>query len=254
VREACATSRRSNRSCLVSSGKSRSASACSAVMLSSTSPWAVSLLLRSAGTDSLPSMVLIVSSQTVAAETCTPCAEMIACRACGPRRGLSSSSHSRAWLSRSSIAAGPAGFAGFAWLAVLRVVEHLLDVRIDVERLIVGIRHPSTLSPYPRSAAAISSRSSTSAASRSRASGASGARTGACTAPAPSTSTRSASAGARICALNAPGASASPSSMASRSRAVRPMNPPSPAPLRQRMYTARRCPVPGPGTTDLRSG
>ena len=54
---------------------------------------------------------------------------------------------------------------------------------------------------------------------------ASGARTGACTTPTPSTSTCSASAGARICALNAPGTSASSSSLASRSRAVRPMHP-----------------------------
>ena len=71
------------------------------------------------GTVSLPSMLLMDSSHTVAAETCTPCAEVMACRACGPSRGLSSSIHSRAWLSRSSIA-----------------VEHLLDVGVDVERVV----------------------------------------------------------------------------------------------------------------------
>src|SRR6266487_281422 len=138
--DAWATMRRSNGSCRVSSGNSRIASVCSAVILSSSRPWTVSLLLRSAGTESLPSMVLMVSSHTVAAETCTPCADVIACRARGPRRGLSSSSHSSAWLSRSSIAAGLAvviGFAGFIWLAVFRAVEHLLDVRIDAECLIV---------------------------------------------------------------------------------------------------------------------
>src|ERR1700728_1164752 len=43
----------------------------------------------------------------------------MACRACGPSRGLSSSIHSRAWLSRSSIA-----------------VEHLLDVGVYVERVV----------------------------------------------------------------------------------------------------------------------
>src|ERR1700759_409908 len=69
-------------------------------------------------------MLLMVSSQTVAAETCTPWAEVIACRAREPRRGLSSSSHSRAWLSRSSI------------VVARRAVEHLLDVRIKVERLV----------------------------------------------------------------------------------------------------------------------
>src|SRR6185437_5490904 len=119
ARDACATMRRSNGSCRVSSGKSRIASACSAVMLSSSSPCPVSLLLRSAGTLSLPSMDLIVSSHTVAAETCTPFADVMIPRACGPSRGLSSSSHSRAWLSRSSIA-----------------VEHPLDIRVDLERVI----------------------------------------------------------------------------------------------------------------------
>src|SRR5580692_1707934 len=64
-------------------------------------------------------MLLIVSSQTVAAETCTPCADVMACRAFGPSRGLSSSIHSRAWLSRSSI-----------------TVEHLLDVGVYVERVV----------------------------------------------------------------------------------------------------------------------
>src|ERR1700761_2944521 len=99
-------------------------------MLSNSRPWPVSRLLRSAGTDNLPSMVLMVSSHMVAAETCTPCAEVIACRACGPSRGLSSRSHSRAWLSRSSIAR-LSGLAGFG------AVEHLLDVRIDAEGAIV---------------------------------------------------------------------------------------------------------------------
>src|ERR1700761_8717854 len=121
ARDACATMRRSNGSCRISSGKSRIASACSAVTLSRSTPCPGSFLLRSCGTVSLPSMLLIVSSHTVAAETCTPCAEVMACRACGPSRGLSSSTHSRAWLSRSSIA-----------------VEHLLDVRVDAER-VVGV-------------------------------------------------------------------------------------------------------------------
>src|SRR6185312_1671496 len=88
-------------------------------MLSRARPCAGSLVLRSAGTVSLPSMVLMVSSHTVAAETCTPCADVMAFRACGPSRGLSSSSHSRAWLSRSSIA-----------------VEHFLDVRVDAEGVV----------------------------------------------------------------------------------------------------------------------
>src|SRR6185437_7971209 len=83
-------------------------------------PCPVSFLLRSAGTVSLPSMDLMVSSHTVAAETCTPCADVTAFRASGPSRGLSSSSQSRAWLSRSSI-----------------TVEHLLDVRVDTERVVV---------------------------------------------------------------------------------------------------------------------
>ena len=52
--------------------------------------WARSLVLRSAGTDSLPSIDLIVSSHTVAAETRTPLVDVIGCRALLPRRGLSS--------------------------------------------------------------------------------------------------------------------------------------------------------------------
>src|ERR1700722_5451485 len=119
ARDACATMRRSNGSCRISSGNSRIASACSAVTLSSSTPCPGSFLLRSCGTVSLPSMLLIVSSHTVAAETYTPCAEVMACRACGPSRGLSSSIHSRAWLSRGSIA-----------------VEHLLDVGVDAERVV----------------------------------------------------------------------------------------------------------------------
>jgi hypothetical protein len=61
-----------------SAGGLRDQQACSAVILSSARPCAVSLLLKSAGMDSLPSMVLMVSSHTVAAETYTPCAEVIA--------------------------------------------------------------------------------------------------------------------------------------------------------------------------------
>jgi len=68
-------------------GKSRIASACSAVTLSSSRPCSGSFLLKSAGTVSLPSMVLMVSSQTVAAETCTPCADVIACRAAARAAG-----------------------------------------------------------------------------------------------------------------------------------------------------------------------
>ena len=76
--ESCAISTRSNGSCRPNSGESRIASACSAVMLNSATLCEVSLVLRSGGTDSLPSMVLMVSSQTVAAETYTRRAEVIA--------------------------------------------------------------------------------------------------------------------------------------------------------------------------------
>ena len=77
---------------------------------------------------------------------------------------------------------------------------------------------------------------------------ASGPRTGVCTAPSPTTSTRSASAGARICALKDPGASASSSSLASRSRAVRPMNTPPARTLNSSDCTAgHRAPLPGRG-------
>jgi hypothetical protein len=45
------------------------------------------------GTDNLPSMDLMVSSQTVATDTYTPSAKMMAFLAAGPRRGLSSRTH-----------------------------------------------------------------------------------------------------------------------------------------------------------------
>ncbi len=77
---------------------------------------------------------------------------------------------------------------------------------------------------------------------------ASGPRTGTCTAPGPATPTRSASAGARICALKDPAASASSSRLASRSRAVRPMNTPPARTLNGSDRTAgHRPPLPGRG-------
>ena len=69
---------------------------------------------------------------------------------------------------------------------------------------------------------------------------ASGARTGVCTAPTPSTSTRSPTARRQdLRALNAPGASASSSSLASRSRAVRPIHPSQVGPSTASDFAAR---------------
>src|SRR5262249_30649917 len=114
--------------------------------LSSSRPCAPSMLVSPAGTDSLPSMVLMVSSHTVAADTCTPCAEVMACRAFGPSRGLSSSSHSSAWLSRSNIAGNQAGSGG----VIAGAGELLLDGGVNGDRLVVVGELPFQAAESPR--------------------------------------------------------------------------------------------------------
>src|SRR5580765_2637291 len=129
---------RSNGSCRQSSGKPRIALACSAVMLSRARPCWASSPTRSAGTASLPSMVLIVSSRTVAADTWTTGAVSMSLRARGPSRGLSSRTHSAAWLSRSSnVVTG------------VVAVEHPLNVRVGCAELpvVVGDLAPEPAEP-----------------------------------------------------------------------------------------------------------